>query len=125
MKKFLLGIGLVIALGSCYNDKFDKLYPTPATTVDLCDTATNPAKFSTNINSIITSKCATSGCHDASTAQSGYTFTTHSADSTANARIMLRAFSTSSPMPPTTSTQLTACEKNQLYYWLNHGSLNN
>ena len=125
MKKLFFAIGMIVLMGSCYNDKFDKLYPAVTTTVDLCDTVTNPAKFSTSVNNILTSKCAINGCHNTTTRESGYAFTTHTADSSAKARIMLRAFSTSAPMPPTTSPQLNECEKKQLYYWLNHGALNN
>lgn len=126
MKKLFFFIGLSIALGSCYNDNYDKLYVDHTVVApDLCDTATNPATYAASVKGILTSKCATSGCHNTSTHQSGYDFSLYATDSSGSARIKVRAFSTSSPMPPVTSSALSDCEKAELMYWLNHGSHNN
>ena len=62
MKKLLFVACTLLTLGSCYNDKYDKLYPNPATTT--CDTTT--ITYAAAIAPIITANCAISGgCHNA------------------------------------------------------------
>lgn len=73
MKKIWLAAVLLLALGGCYNDKYDKLYPAPA--VVTCDTT--GITYSADIKPIIIANCYSpgNGCHDAAgSAASGYNF---------------------------------------------------
>ncbi len=112
-----------VVFTGCYYDKYQEVYPTPASATDKCDTAKNPATFSGGVKTILTQKCASTGCHNASTLQSGYDLSLYATDSAASERIRIRV--QQNTMPPASSQQMTDCEKNQLYYWLNHGSRNN
>lgn len=123
MKKIIFASGLLLVMGSCYNDKFDQLYPVPQNVPDLCDTVTHPSTFSASANAIITAKCGSSGCHDAATMQSGYNLTNHTNDSVASQRIKSRV--AAGTMPPSTASQLNDCERKQLFSWINNGSKNN
>jgi hypothetical protein len=62
MKKLILVAGIAAILAGCYNDKADKLYPLPASTT--CDTTT--ISYKTDVQPIINSYCAISGCHNSS-----------------------------------------------------------
>lgn len=65
MKKILMVAGLLLILGSCYNDKYDKLYPTPPPNTNTCDTTT--ITYTNDIKPIIVANCYSpgNGCHDA------------------------------------------------------------
>src|SRR4051812_11051916 len=75
MKKLVGIAAILLLLGSCYNDKYQELYP--AKTTVTCDTTT--VSYATDIAPIITAKCnIAGGCHDAAgLAVSGYDFTTY------------------------------------------------
>ncbi len=127
MKSFLtvssLLVFVVVAMSGCYNDKYDQLYPAPVTTVDLCDTATNPATYSGSVKATINEKCASTGCHDATTHQNGYDMSKYATDSAITDRIKIRI--TQGTMPPISSSQLSDCQKKQIFSWVNHGAQNN
>jgi hypothetical protein len=124
MKKILLISALALSLASCYNDKYDKLYPLPTATVDLCDTATNPSTYSGSIKPIMTQSCAIAGCHDAATAQSGYDLTQYS-----NVKLVadngLMMHDINNGTMPQGMAKLSDCKINQLNYWIQHGALEN
>src|ERR1035437_2066913 len=69
MKTLMMIAGLMLILGSCYNDKYDKLYPAISTTI--CDTTT--ITYTHDIAPIINANCAISGSHTA-TGTSGYDY---------------------------------------------------
>lgn len=124
MKKLLLISTIAIALGGCYNDKFDKLYPTPATTVDLCDTAVNPATYATTVVPIMNQSCAIAGCHDANTGAGGYDLTQYSHVKVAATSGLLLSDINSGKMPENLP-KLSDCKIKQITYWVNHGALEN
>jgi uncharacterized membrane protein len=111
-------IGLLALLAGCYYDKEELLYPGSNTAVD-CNTIS--AKFSADVAPIISSQCATSGCHNA-TAAGGIVLQTHAQISAAKARIQTRAL-TEKTMPP--SGPLPAAQVNAIQCWINSGAPNN
>lgn len=124
MKKILLIAVLAISLGSCYNDKYDKLYPAPVVTVDPCDTATNASTYSGNVSGIISLNCATAGCHDANEMAGGYNLSTYAGvkEIADNGRLLI---TTNSGSMPKSLPKLSDCKIKQLTYWVNHGAQNN
>ena len=127
MKKLMLVAVLLLILGSCYNDKYDKLYPRPATT---CDTTT--IKYSADIAPIITANCAISGCHNtAGNAVTGgldYTIFTVLQGNALNGSVV----SDINGLPtrghnamPLNLPKLPACDINKITRWVNEGAPNN
>lgn len=121
--------GLLLVLGSCYNDKYDKLYPTPTTTS--CDTTT--IKYSTDVAPIITTYCAINGgCHNAAgnsvTGGLDYTvFATLQAQATAS---LIIADINGTPTRghnamPLNLPPLSQCNINKITRWVNEGAPNN
>jgi uncharacterized membrane protein len=107
----------VLATG-CYYDKEELLYPGSNQAVD-CTTVS--AKFSTDVLPLITTKCATSNCHDASAA-GGRIFQTYAQISGAKDRINIRAV-VEKTMPE--SGALLPAEINILKCWIESGAPNN
>ena len=81
-------MGLIFLSGAgCYYDKEELLYAGSATV----DCATVAAKFGADINPIIQSKCATTGCHSAAAAAGGSVLVTYAQIAGQASRIMQRA----------------------------------
>ena len=107
-----------VLAGSCYYDKEELLYPgsnQPAA----CATVT--ASFSADVFPLITSKCAISGCHDA-TASGGMIFQSYNQISAAKDMINIQAV-IQRTMPET--GPLPDAEVNILRCWIEGGGLNN
>jgi uncharacterized membrane protein len=109
---------LIISMTGCYYDKEDLLYGTSA----IVDCNTISAKFATDVNPIIQSKCATSGCHDAAGAAGGSILETYAQISSQAARVKQRCvidktMPTSGPLLPT-EVAIIKC-------WVDGGALNN
>ena len=123
MKKLLITCIGVLALAGCYNDKAEELYPSNAAA---CDTAT--VSFTTDILPILQQKCATSGCHDVTTIQSGYDFSKYSGAklSVTNNKLLgvIRWESGFSQMPKA-MPKLDDCSINKITRWINMGANNN
>ncbi len=124
MKKLIPIALLAIIATGCYNDKYEKLYPAPVTTVDPCDTATNPSTYSGNIMAIMNQSCNTAGCHDASSASGGYDLTQYSMVKASADNGSLVDQITSGRMPQGMA-KLSDCKIGQIVYWVNHGAQNN
>ena len=63
LKRMIISLCTTIfILAGCYNDKEDILYPGSNNPTDC---ATVPSKFAADIYPLINSKCAISGCHNA------------------------------------------------------------
>jgi uncharacterized membrane protein len=113
--------GVVVLLATtpgCYYDKEELLYPGSNQVVD-CTTV--EAKFAANVSPLISSQCATSGCHDA-TASGGLVFQTHAQVSAAKDRINTRVL-VEKTMPPAGPLQPAAI--NILKCWIENGAPNN
>lgn len=123
MKKILFLACTALALGGCYNDKFDKLYVTPS--VDVCDTATNPSTYSGNVKKIMDQSCNESGCHDAGSASGGYDLTSYAGVKAASDDGVLMSDIISGRMPKGGAAKLSDCNIKQIQYWVNHGAQNN
>lgn len=120
IKNLLPAIALLgLSLSGCYSDKEDILYPQETPTC-----ANTDSKFSTSVNSIIQSKCASSGCHDATTQASGYKFVTYT-DIHDNIESVNNSVFVSKTMPKSGSAPLTEKEKVALKCWIDAGALNN
>lgn len=126
MKKITILAGLALVFAGCYNDKSDKLYPTPSTTT--CDTTA--ITYSTDVLPIITTYCNTgSSCHS-SGSTSGYDFSTYAGlNDVANVDLLLNDIngtpSTGHSAMPKNSTKLSDCNINKITRWVNLGALNN
>jgi uncharacterized membrane protein len=115
-KKSLSGLALtclLLALTGCYYDSEEALYYlTPV------DCTTIPATFDANVQAILNSKCAISGCHDA-TASGGTILLTFSNAKLKADRIKQRAV-VEKTMPP--SGGITINEINTLKCWIANGT---
>lgn len=132
MKKQYLIIPMVLAFiiisttQSCYYDVESELYPTTGTTS--CDSST--AKFATFVSPLMASKCATSGCHNATSASAGvnldgYTnIKNYVSRSSAVFFGSIKHSSGYSSMPQGGS-KLADCDITKLQLWVNAGFLNN
>lgn len=119
--------GVLILFGSCYNDKYDKLYPAPVVT---CDT-TN-VSFAKDIMPILKASCnIPGGCHDAAGAlTSGYDFTTYATfkfQATHEALIndINHTPVTGRSAMPKNLPKLAQCDIDKMTRWVNQGSLDN
>jgi len=120
-KKWLFAIAIT-SLGfvqSCYYDKEEILYPGSTTPVD-CTTV--QAGFAADVQPLILSKCAISGCHDAGGASGGVLLTNYAQISGKKDRINARALVEKS-MPPT--GPLTSDEAAKIKCWIDAGAPNN
>jgi hypothetical protein len=103
-----------------------------------CDTTTNPIDttgnadktvcFSRDILPILTSSCAMSGCHNASTAAEGYVFDNYSHTMTAVSAgrpnsSKLYDIIKENEMPPS-PPYLTSAQKDSIYNWIKNGAKN-
>jgi hypothetical protein len=90
------------------------------------------ACYSRDIQPVLTSKCATSKCHDVTTHAEDYVFSSYtstirtvSPGSPSNS-ILYRVISGSgeNSMPPAGKVQLTTAEKDSIRAWISYGALN-
>lgn len=91
------------------------------------------ACFTRDILPVISSRCASAGCHDALTHAEGYNLTTYtsirntvSAGSPSNSRLY-RIITTSggeNQMPPANKPQITTAEIDSIGKWITYGALN-
>ncbi len=120
------GILLAFALGAiftgCYNDKYDQLYPQGSS----CDTAN--VTYSNTIKPIMAQSCATIGCHDATTKESGYDFNNYSDLQIAvNANRLLPVINHQSGVQPMPQgmPKLSDCNIAKITKWVSAGAPNN
>ena len=133
MKKLLMISVLIIFLGSCYNDKYDKLYPLSSATTTTCDTS-GTLSYANDIEPIIASNCFNpgNGCHDATgSSVSGYNYQTSITSLQSNA-LNGSLLSDINFMPtrghnsmPLNGAQLSACDIDKITRWVNEGAPNN
>lgn len=108
----------LLSLGGCYYDKEELLYP------GACDPgdATVAGYWTSTIQPIIQSRCATPGCHVTGGTGPGdftqYTNVKARVDDGAIQQVVLVQGS----MPP--SGSLPACDQQKLQAWINAGALN-
>jgi len=101
---------------ACYYDNEEELYPNS-------DCNTDAVSFSVQIQPIISSSCATPGCHVAG-GTAGFSLETYSEikskvdDGSFRDRVIVQQ-----NMPP--SEDLSSCELEQLKVWLDEGAPNN
>jgi uncharacterized membrane protein len=109
---------MITSFAGCYYDKEELLY-SGKTTIS-CGTIS--AKFGADVNPIMKSKCATSGCHDAAGAAGGAVLVTYAQISASSARINQRCV-VDKTMP--TSGPLSVSEIAIIKCWIDSGSPNN
>ena len=127
MKKIIMVAGILLILGSCYNDKYDKLYPAPVTPVT-CDTTT--ITYSHDIQPIIVANCynpSAGNCHSAS-GSSGFNYETsitvlhnNALDGSLLTDINWNPTRAHNKMP-LNGNQLSACDINKITRWVNQGA---
>lgn len=116
---------LATTVQSCYYDNEEYLYRSSSTT---CDTTS--AKFATFVSPIIASQCATSGCHNASSASAGADLSSYAKIKsyiTNNKDLFLGSINYTSGYSkmPKGGSQLSACDRTKITNWINAGMLNN
>jgi hypothetical protein len=129
MKKLVIIAGVILLFGSCYNDKYEELYPNP--TAVTCDTTM--VTYAADVAPIIVAKCnIAGGCHDAvGAAVSGYDFTEYAGlHAIATPEILLGDINwapTSSAYSnmPKDHPKLPQCEIDKITRWVHLGALNN
>ncbi|MEO7767099.1 MAG: hypothetical protein ABIS01_06720 [Ferruginibacter sp.] len=117
----IIGAALLILLSAngCYNDNAELLYGSQNT-----DCSTVQAKYGTDINQIVTTKCAVSGCHDANAASNAAGFSLQTFEQVSakrdriNARVVIEK-----TMPPT--GPLPSTEISKIACWIAGGAQNN
>ncbi len=115
-KTILLFFSLQPCAQSCYYDNQVNLYHLTA-----LDCTKVSAKFTADVLPIITSTCATPGCHN-STGVGGVILQTYDQCKAKIARIQVRVLNDKT-MPP--NGTLTTSELNIIHCWINGGALNN
>jgi hypothetical protein len=135
MKKITLGAATILLIfAGCYNDKYDKLYPPPPISTNTCDT-NKTISYDTVIKPIIVASCynPTAGtCHNAvGSAVSRFNYETSITALQANAAsgalvtdITWQHTAGHNNMP-LGSSQLSACDINEIIRWVNEGAPNN
>ena len=109
---------IALFVSGCYYDNEQLLYPAPA--AGSC--AGINAKFSTDVAPIISSKCATAGCHNAASAAGGTVLETYAQISAKAVRIRQRCI-VEKTMPP--GGGLSTSEIAILNCWISSGIPNN
>jgi hypothetical protein len=123
MRKLIIAAATILALGGCYNDKYEELYPLGSV---VCDT--NVVTYAADIKPILDSKCSTTGCHDAVTASGSYDFTAHSGVQPAalNGKIAGSInWTTGFSAMPQAQPKLSQCDIDKITRWINQGAPNN
>lgn len=115
---FLFFAVIVCTSTGCYNDKEQLLYYGSGTV----SCATISAKFTTDVKSIIQTKCATAGCHNAATAAGGSVLETYTQIAAQSARINQRCV-VEKTMPP--GGALLPAEIAVIKCWISSGTPNN
>ena len=109
---------MAVFFSGCYYDKEELLYSGKGA----ISCATISAKFSTEVNPLIKSKCATSGCHDAVSASGGSVLVTYAQiaaqTSRSNQRCVIdKTMPSSGPLSPA-EIAIVKC-------WIESGAPNN
>lgn len=121
MKKNSILFLMLLFLVSCYRDNEEDLYPKgPVQEPD------GPVSYSRDIQPILTSHCASSGCHDPSGLGGGYDFTHYEGVYSATGRMIgaLKHEAGYSPMPkgaPALNPQTIQL----ISHWIAEGAPNN
>ena len=124
MKKILFFAGMSLMMASCYNDKYDKLYPAPPPTT--CDT-TNVSFSATILPLLRSDGCTVSGCHDAASSTMDLTsYSSRLVRDAGNGTLLsdINQGSGSDPMPKS-GGKIAACDINKITAWINQGYKNN
>lgn len=114
-RKIIILLAFASVWISCKYDKEDLLYP------DVNDCSNINAKFSTEVMPLIQSKCAISGCHDASSGNKGGPFTNYTLISLKASTIKAQVQSGAMPQ----NSSLTSAEIRLISCWVNSGAPNN
>jgi hypothetical protein len=113
--RIVSAVALVLLLTGCYYDKEAVLYPTAT------DCSSLNVSFSRDIQPLIQSRCAVSGCHDASSGNKGGPFTTYTQIQFKASNIKVQVVSGNMPQGGT----LTAAQIKLISCWVDGGAVNN
>ena len=130
MKKLLIVTCAIVGLNSCYNDKYDKLYPAPSAVT--CDTSVT-IKYATDIQPIITANCAVAGgCHtsagNAVTGGLDYAIFSNISGNAANGSLVSDINGTPTRghnAMPLNLPKISDCDIKKITKWVNEGTPNN
>jgi len=132
MKKIALVAATLLIFAGCYNDKYDKLYPTPVTTTT-CDTNVT-ISYANDIEPIISANCynpSAGNCHNATgSSTSGYNYEIFTVLQANALNGDLLTDITWNPTRghhdmPLNGTQLSSCDIDKIARWITEGAPNN
>ncbi len=109
---------------SCNKDKA----PAPGSNITPSDCDPNTVYFKNDIQPLLSSNCAKSGCHDGATYESELDFTTYESAKRAADDEMMEVLTSTDPdkmMPPPDNTPLTADQITLISKWISQGAKNN
>lgn len=106
---------LSVLLAGCYNDKEELLYPTAS------DCSSGNVSFSAEVLPIIQTRCAVSGCHDASSGNKGGPFTNYTQIKNKASNIKFQVENRTMPQ----GSSLPASQIRLIRCWVENGALNN
>lgn len=127
--------GTILLSNSCAYNKGEEVKPSEV----VCTTRIANVSFSADIQPILTTNCATSGCHSGNNPEgnlnleasksyaalskngSGYIDTNDPKSSVLYSSLI----STSNPMPPLGRQPLSACDLKRIEIWMKEGALDN
>ena len=115
IRKLTCVLSGILILSSCYYDKEDLLYP------DGINCSTVPARFATDVNPIIQTRCAIAGCHAAGTSNGVGPLTSY--DLIKNAAVEIKVAVETRFMPQGSS--LSQLEIKTISCWVDSGARNN
>lgn len=121
--KILSSVSLLMALSGCYYDnRAELLAQNPA---DDCNTDT--VTFSNDINPIIQSNCAVSGCHNATTQAAGLNYEEFAdlKSVAGNGNLVGRITATGTALMPQGGPPLPDCQINKIRAWVQDGAPQN
>lgn len=124
-KRIVLAVGILILLAffsSCEYNKEEQ--PLPVGGVNPCDTAV--VSFVSDIEPILTSQCATSGCHDGTGDDPNLSTNIYNqlAPSISDGKFKSKVLDART-MPPSSEPPLSAANYQKIKCWFENGHLNN
>lgn len=123
MKKFLLPLGVVALLSSCYYDKYEDVY-IGAGLFTPCDT-TSVMSYTTHITPVLQNNCYS--CHSGSNVSGGIALDNHAgvAQVAASGQLVGAVYHLNGFTAMPVNLQLDSCSMKQIKKWVDAGAPNN
>ena len=117
----LAGLALMVMMDGCYYDNAKDLYPSDTLFIDSLDTVTY--SWSSDVQPVINTNCAVSGCHAAGNGSGRQPLSTYDEVKNAIENYSLYTRVESGSMPP--GGNLSTTDKNAILGWIDQNYPNN